>query len=143
MAVIEFWIQLEVRDWDTQPKGVNRMDATSGIQPDVIKNALVYRRYTANWAAPDDRKVNPWDLNEPEPNWGYDPRAGPGVLRGRRHRDPLPQQRHTVEPPPRDCRSGKAHYGQVQLRSAPIASTRTGWCSRPSTTGPTRSPAPT
>ncbi|HJQ30031.1 MAG TPA: hypothetical protein VJ827_11870, partial [Rubrobacter sp.] len=24
----------------------------------------ILRRYTANWAAPDDRKVNPWDLNE-------------------------------------------------------------------------------
>jgi FtsP/CotA-like multicopper oxidase with cupredoxin domain/plastocyanin len=28
--------------------------------------ALILRRYTANWAAPDDRKVNPWDLNEPD-----------------------------------------------------------------------------
>ncbi len=73
MAIVEFWIQLEVRDWDTQPNGVNRMDATSAIQPDVIKNALVYRRYTANWAAPDDRKVNPWDLNEPDPTGGTIP----------------------------------------------------------------------
>ena len=29
--------------------------------------ALLFRRYTPNWAAPDDRKVNPWDLNEPDP----------------------------------------------------------------------------
>src|SRR2546428_5906616 len=32
-----------------------------------IHGALILRRYTANWAAPDDRKVNPWDLNEPDP----------------------------------------------------------------------------
>lgn len=30
-------------------------------------DALILRRYTANWAAPDDRKVNPWDLNEGDP----------------------------------------------------------------------------
>jgi FtsP/CotA-like multicopper oxidase with cupredoxin domain/plastocyanin len=29
--------------------------------------ALILRRYTANWAAPDDRKVNPWDINELDP----------------------------------------------------------------------------
>ena len=32
-----------------------------------IEDALILRRYTANWAAPADRKVNPWDLNEPDP----------------------------------------------------------------------------
>lgn len=32
-----------------------------------VIDALILRRYTANWAAPDDRKVNPWDLNEPDP----------------------------------------------------------------------------
>lgn len=32
-----------------------------------VHSALILRRYTANWAAPDDRKVNPWDLNEPDP----------------------------------------------------------------------------
>jgi hypothetical protein len=31
------------------------------------QDALILRRYTANWAAPDDRKVNPWGLNEPDP----------------------------------------------------------------------------
>src|SRR5205823_410505 len=31
------------------------------------EDALLYRRYTENWAAPDDRKVNAWDLNEPDP----------------------------------------------------------------------------
>lgn len=32
-----------------------------------VQEALIIRRYTPNWAAPDDRKVNPWDLNEPDP----------------------------------------------------------------------------
>lgn len=32
-----------------------------------VIDALILRRYTENWAAPDDRKVNPWDLNEPDP----------------------------------------------------------------------------
>src|SRR6266487_669429 len=31
------------------------------------EDALILRRYTKNWAAPDDRKVNPWDLNESDP----------------------------------------------------------------------------
>ena len=32
-----------------------------------VADALILRRYTANWAAPDDRKVNPWDINELDP----------------------------------------------------------------------------
>ena len=32
-----------------------------------VADALILRRYTANWAAPDDRKVNPWDINERDP----------------------------------------------------------------------------
>lgn len=32
-----------------------------------VVDALILRRYTPNWTAPDDRKVNPWDLNEPDP----------------------------------------------------------------------------
>jgi len=32
-----------------------------------VTDALILRRYTANWAAPDDRKVNPWDINELNP----------------------------------------------------------------------------
>jgi FtsP/CotA-like multicopper oxidase with cupredoxin domain len=68
MAVIEYWIQLEVMpSWDTQPNGIDRMDGSMITNHDVLKNALVYRRCTANWAAPDDRKINPWDLNEPDP----------------------------------------------------------------------------
>jgi FtsP/CotA-like multicopper oxidase with cupredoxin domain/plastocyanin len=34
------------------------------------KDALILRRYTANWKNPDDRKVNPWDINEPDPTEG-------------------------------------------------------------------------
>lgn len=46
---------------------------TGAIRTDVLMNepvegeALILRRYTENWAAPDDRKVNPWDLNELDP----------------------------------------------------------------------------
>ena len=29
--------------------------------------ALILRRYARNWQVPADRKVNPWDLNEPDP----------------------------------------------------------------------------
>jgi hypothetical protein len=32
-----------------------------------IEDALILRRYTENWAKPEDRKINPWDLNEPDP----------------------------------------------------------------------------
>ncbi|MEP6691051.1 MAG: multicopper oxidase domain-containing protein [Gemmatimonadaceae bacterium] len=32
-----------------------------------VADALILRRYTANWAAPADRKVNPWDINEKDP----------------------------------------------------------------------------
>ncbi len=32
-----------------------------------VIDALILRRYTENWGAPDDRKINPWDLNEPDP----------------------------------------------------------------------------
>lgn len=32
-----------------------------------VQDALILRRYTANWAQPDDRKVNAWDMNEPDP----------------------------------------------------------------------------
>jgi len=33
----------------------------------VLHSALLLRRYTKNWEKPDDRKVNPWDINEPDP----------------------------------------------------------------------------
>jgi hypothetical protein len=77
----EFWIQIENHDWDTQPNKIDRMDTTSPAPADVIKDAPILRRYTANWAAPDDRRVNPWDLNEPDPTKTFGTIPGP-VLEG-------------------------------------------------------------
>ena len=66
-----YWIQLEIHDWNTQPNQ-NRMD---GSMPDttaepllILKDALILRRYTEYWGTPEDRRVNPWDLNEPDPS---------------------------------------------------------------------------
>jgi plastocyanin/FtsP/CotA-like multicopper oxidase with cupredoxin domain len=42
-------------------------DGAGGKKEWRVKDALILRHYTANWAAPDDRKVNPWDLNESDP----------------------------------------------------------------------------
>ncbi len=92
MATIEYWIQIENHAWDVSPHNIDRitgqnMQQITGKAPVVkmltspvtgaVRNrtmykplsndALILRRYTANWAAPDDRKVNPWDLNEPNP----------------------------------------------------------------------------
>src|SRR5216683_2853547 len=89
MATVEFWIQIESNPWDVAPRNIDRqtMQQITGQAP-VLKtlispvtgvvqtrtmfrplsqDALILRRYTPNWAAPDDRKVNPWDLNEPDP----------------------------------------------------------------------------
>src|SRR2546428_835645 len=91
----DFWIQLENHPWDVCPNDLGRDRMTNltaqlrqGGQAPVTKtltspitgaqqqrqmfqpldgDALIFRRYTPNWAAPDDRKVNPWDLNEPDP----------------------------------------------------------------------------
>jgi FtsP/CotA-like multicopper oxidase with cupredoxin domain/plastocyanin len=107
VATIEYWIQLENRQWDTSPHNIDRMTgqnmkAITGKDPiDVtlklpggapgtktrrmynplrdsagkVKDALILRRYkppakpdkSDAWTVPDDRKVNPWDLNEPDP----------------------------------------------------------------------------
>ena len=92
MADIEYWIQIENHAWDLAPNNIDRMHGQTmqqmGFPAPVVKtltspetgvvksrtmfkplgeDALILRRYTANWAAPDDRKVNPWDLNEPDP----------------------------------------------------------------------------
>jgi len=93
MPDIHFWIQIENHAWDVCPNNIDRMSGqtlqqitgnapqqvtlTSPVSGAVRTNvtmyralsgdALILRRYTANWAAPDDRKVNPWDLNEPNP----------------------------------------------------------------------------
>ena len=93
MPDIEYWIQLENRAWDVAPRNIDRLTGRTMAQvpggaPPVTKvitspetgairtrtmykplgeDCLILRRYTPNWAAPDDRKVNPWDLNEPDP----------------------------------------------------------------------------
>jgi len=69
---MEFWIQVENHPWDVCPNNIDRMMgmpvSSSGppFKP-LSRDALILRNYTANWAAPDDRKVNPWDINEPGP----------------------------------------------------------------------------
>jgi hypothetical protein len=94
MAAVEFWIQIENHAWDTVPHRFDRMTGqdfnagsvlvkltspvTGATRNNVrmykplmdganVGEALILRRYTPNWGAPDDRKVNPWDLNEPDP----------------------------------------------------------------------------
>ena len=68
MSLVErhYWIQLEPHVWDTQPNNINRMDGSVPTRF-IVPDALILRRYTKDWAAPDDRKINPWDLNEPDP----------------------------------------------------------------------------
>jgi plastocyanin/FtsP/CotA-like multicopper oxidase with cupredoxin domain len=84
----DIWIQLENRAWDVAPFNIDRMTGQSVAGSPVSKtitspetgvtrtrsmwkplaeDALILRRYTPNWAAPDDRKINPWDLNELDP----------------------------------------------------------------------------
>lgn len=70
----EYWIQIENKPWDAAPWGINRMtgelltkDAATGMFAPVGGpggEALILRRYTVDWTAPDDRKINPWDINE-------------------------------------------------------------------------------
>jgi plastocyanin len=107
MATIEYWIQLENHAWDVAPNNIDRMSGqtiqqlTSPPQAPVPKtltspvtgitrnrtmflpmdeDVLILRRYTANWAAPDDRKVNAWDLNEPDPTDNGTMGTIPGVV---------------------------------------------------------------
>lgn len=73
MAHLEYWLQIENQAWDIAPNGVNRLTGetltrgANGMFKPLAANALILRRYTANWAAPDDRAVNAWDVNEPNP----------------------------------------------------------------------------
>src|SRR5947207_7834705 len=88
MTMPDIWIQLENHAWDVCPWRIDRMTGQSVAAASVPRQltspetgtsrtrsmwkpmpdeALILRRYTPNWAAPDDRKVNPWDLNEPDP----------------------------------------------------------------------------
>jgi plastocyanin/FtsP/CotA-like multicopper oxidase with cupredoxin domain len=87
--MVEFWLQIENHAWDVCPANFDRMmgmevnptpgppvtltSPVTGVSTSrtmykpLSSDALIVRRYTPNWAAPDDRKVNPWDLNEPDP----------------------------------------------------------------------------
>lgn len=93
MATLEFWIQLENHPWDVCPNGIDRLTGekftpvgqwngrdmfkplgSTDTKP-LGEDALILRRYkppqqndqSDAWTVPDDRKVNPWDLNEPNP----------------------------------------------------------------------------
>ena len=74
--IVEYWLQLENRAWDAAPWGVNRLTgrplprASGGAFRPTPREALILRRMTDNWAAPDDRPLNPWDLTEPDPAQG-------------------------------------------------------------------------
>jgi hypothetical protein len=69
----EYWLQLESRPWDAAPWGANRLTGrplpvtAGGLFRPATNEMLILRRYTANWAAPADRPLNPWDLTEPDP----------------------------------------------------------------------------
>jgi FtsP/CotA-like multicopper oxidase with cupredoxin domain len=73
MAVIEYWLQVENHSWDVMPNGLDRMNGeqmmrgANGLFKPLPTEALIIRRYTANWSKPDDHPINPWDLNEPDP----------------------------------------------------------------------------
>ncbi len=93
MANIEYWIQLENHPWDACPNGIDRITGEtftsvgtwngrdmfkplgSTTDKSLGEDALILRRYkppqqadeSDAWTVPDDRKVNPWDLNEPDP----------------------------------------------------------------------------
>jgi hypothetical protein len=68
----EYWLQLESHPWDASPWGANRQTGrpllkTGGMYRATGREMLILRRYTAGWAAPADRPLNPWDLTEPDP----------------------------------------------------------------------------
>lgn len=74
MARIEYWLQIENQRWDISPNGTARAanenlarDA-NGMFRALANEALIIRRYAANWTAADDRVLNAWDLNEPNPS---------------------------------------------------------------------------
>jgi len=77
----EYWLQLENRPWDAAPWGANRFTGQpltrreDGAFRPAGREVLVIRRMSANWAAADDRPLNPWDLTEPDPAGGTLPGA--------------------------------------------------------------------
>ena len=79
----EYWLQLESHPWDAAPWGANRQTgrplprAAGGMYRPATREMLLLRRMTANWAAPDDRPLNPWDLTEPDPKSTHGTIPGP------------------------------------------------------------------
>lgn len=125
----DYWIQLENHFWDVSPNNIDRMtglqiQAIPGNAAPVVKSltspvtgvttnrtmykplpteALILRRYTANWAAPDDRRVNPWDLNEPNP-------TDSGTM-------------GTIPGPTIECKVGESvtvHFRNMDMRALPV-----------------------
>jgi plastocyanin/FtsP/CotA-like multicopper oxidase with cupredoxin domain len=104
MATLDVWLQLEAQPWDVCPKRPTDRSTAEGVLPvaslqhaflrspvtgrtrTAIVNvpmpggALLLRRYSEGWRAPDDRKVNPWDLNEPDPTDAGTMGTIPGAL---------------------------------------------------------------
>ena len=81
---VEYWLQLENQPWDVCPWGADRTagrplaQRAGGAYRPTSRDVLIIRRYRANWAAPDDQPLNPWDLTEPAP--AGRPGALPGAL---------------------------------------------------------------
>lgn len=73
MARTEYWLQIENQPWDLAPNGINRATGemftrgADGLYKPLPEQALVIRRYAANWSAPADQPLNNWDLEEPDP----------------------------------------------------------------------------
>ncbi len=70
--VHEYWLQLENVPWDAAPWNLDRATGAAlapggGPYLPVTGEVLVVRRTAADWAAPTDAPVNPWDLTEPDP----------------------------------------------------------------------------
>src|SRR5438093_8712129 len=125
MATIELWIQIENHAWDVAPRNINRMTGetmglgipktlnspeTGATRTNVLmykplsEDAVILRRYTKDWAAPEDRKINPWDLNEPDPTDAGTMGTIPGA---------------TIE-----CNVGdtvRVHFRNMDLRTTPAA----------------------
>ena len=79
----EYWLQLESHPWDAAPWGANRQtgrplpQVAGGMFRPAAREMLILRRMTANWAAADDRPLNPWDLTEPDPATSHGTIPGP------------------------------------------------------------------
>ncbi|MEO5510729.1 MAG: hypothetical protein ABIS27_08860, partial [Longimicrobiales bacterium] len=124
----DIWIQLENHPWDVCPSlPIDRMTSAGTLPVGPLKqvmlrspvtgvtrtvrvneptdsDALILRRYTKDWKAPDDRKVNPWDLNEPDP-------TDAGTM-------------GTIPGPTIECNVGdtlRIHFRNADMRTTPAA----------------------